>query len=183
MKRAFGLASISPNPTGIATTIGHTNGPVGLGEVEACPEAFFAEGFHHFACDVGFRILRERTTRVDGGVGGLLGVEHAEAVVVLRSKDDILHSCLLGCFGPFRRVEVLWVECIIKILVISLVLVIIGTIAVDPRLVADGPRLHHFPLGVHSPVHHETELQILPLADAVGDDGVGFGELVVGLCE
>ena len=77
----------------------------------------------------------------------------------------------------------LWVEGFVKVLVISFVLVIIRAISVDPRLVADGPRLHHFPLGVHAPVHHEAELQILPLADAVGDDGVDFGELVVGLCE
>jgi hypothetical protein len=32
-------------------------------------------------------------------------------------------------------------------------------------------------------VHHEAKLQVLPLADAVGDDGVGFGLLVVGLGE
>ncbi len=157
--------------------------PVGFGEVEARPKALFAEGFHHFARDVGLGILRERTARVDGGVGGLLGVEHAEAVVVLRGEDDILHARVLGGLGPFRRVEVLWVKSLVKILVISLVLVIIRPIAVNPRLVAYGPRLDDFPLGIDAPVHHKAELQVLPLADAVGDDGVGFGLLVVGLGE
>ena len=75
------------------------------------------------------------------------------------------------------------VEGFIKVLVISLVLVIVCSIAVNPRLVADGPRLHHFPLGVDAPMHHEAELQVLPLADAVGDNRIGFGELVVGLGE
>ena len=67
-------------------------------------------------------------------------------------------------------------------MVISLVLVIVGAISVDPRLVADGPRLHHFPLGIDAPVHHKAEFQILPLADAVGDNGISFG-LLVGLGE
>ena len=116
-------------------------------------------------------------------MGGLLGVKHAEAIMVLRGEDDILHARIFGSLNPFRWVKMLRVEGFIKVLIISLVLVIIRAIAVDPRLVADGPRLHHFPLGVHTPVHHEAELQVLPLADAVCDDGVGFGELVVGLGE
>ena len=66
----------------------------------------------------------------------------------------------------------------VKVLVISLILVIIGAIAVNPWFVADGPRLHHFPLGVDAPMHHEAEFQVLPLADTIGNDGVGFGELV-----
>ena len=157
--------------------------PVGLGEVEARPEAFFTEGFHHLASDVGFGIFRERAAWVDGGVGGLLSVEQAETVVVLCGEDDVLHACVFGGLGPFRWVEVLWIKGFVKIMVISLVFIIVGTITVDPRLVADGPRLHHFPLGVDAPVHHEAEFQILPLADAVGDDGVGFGELFIGLGE
>jgi hypothetical protein len=32
-------------------------------------------------------------------------------------------------------------------------------------------------------MHHKAELQVLPLADAVGDNGVGFGLLVSGLGE
>jgi hypothetical protein len=32
-------------------------------------------------------------------------------------------------------------------------------------------------------MHHEAEFQVLPLADTIGDDGVGFWELVVGLGE
>ena len=71
----------------------------------------------------------------------------------------------------------------VKVLVISLILVIIGAIAVNPWFVADGPRLHHFPLGVDAPMHHKAKLQVLPLADAVGDNGVGFRALVVGLGE
>ena len=157
--------------------------PVGLREVEAGPEAFVAEGIDHRSCDVGFRMLREGTARVDGGVGGLLGAIHAEAVVVLRGEDDILHACSFGGIGPFIGVEVLGVKSLVKVLVISFVLVIISTIAVDPRLVADGPRFHHFPLGVDTPVHHESKLQVLPLADAVGDDRVCLRVLVIGLGE
>ena len=157
--------------------------PVGFGEVETCPEALVTEGFHHFAGDVGLGILRERTAWVDGGVGGLLRVEHAKAVVVLRGENDILHARILGGFSPFRWVEMLRVEGFVKVLVISLILVIIRSVSVNPRLVADGPRLHHFPLGVDAPVHHEAKFQVLPLADAVGDNRIGFGELVVGLGE
>ena len=156
--------------------------PVGLGEIEACPEALFTKGLDHRTSDVSFGILGEGTRRVDGGVGGLLGIEHAEAVMVLRGENDVFHARAFGGFGPFRWVEMLWVNGLVKILVISLVLVIIRAIAINPRLVADGPLLHHFPLGVDAPVHHKTEFQVLPLADAVGDDGVGFG-LLVGLGE
>ena len=66
----------------------------------------------------------------------------------------------------------------VKVLIISLVFVVVSTITVDPRFVADGPRLNDFPLGVNAPVHHETEFEVLPLVDAVGDNGVGFRELV-----
>ena len=147
------------------------------------PKTLFAEGFYHFASDVGLGILRKWTTRVDSGVGSLLRVEHAEAVVVLCGEDDIFHARVFGGLGPFRWVKMLWVEGFVKVLVISLVLIIIRTIAVDPGLVADGPRLHHFPLGVDTPVHHKAEFQVLPLADAVGDNGVGFRALVVILGE
>ena len=75
--------------------------PVGFGEIEAYPKAFFAEGFHHFAGDVGFRVFRERTTWIDSGVGGLFGVEHTKAVMVLRGEDDILHARAFGGLGPF----------------------------------------------------------------------------------
>ena len=157
--------------------------PVGFGEVETRPEALFAEGFHHFAGDVGLGALRERTTRIDGGVGGFLCVEHTKAVVVFRGEDDIFHAGVFGGLGPFQRVEVLWVKGFVKILVISLVLVIIRAVAIDPRLVAYRPRLDHFPLGVDTPVHHKAEFQVLPLTDAIGDDGVCLGLLVVILCE
>ena len=70
------------------------------------------------------------------------------------------------------------VKGLVKVLVISLILVIIRTVAVNPGFVTDGPRLHHFPLGVDAPMHHEAEFQILPLTDAVCYDGVGFWELV-----
>jgi hypothetical protein len=45
----------------------------------------------------------------------------------------------LGGLGPFVGVEVLWVKGLVKVLVISLIFVIVGAIAVDPGLVADGP--------------------------------------------
>ena len=155
--------------------------PVGFGEVEACPEALFAEGLHHFARDVGLGVLRERTTRIDGGVGGFLRVEHAEAVVVLRGEDDILHACVFGGLGPLRRVKVFGVKGFVKILVISLILVIICAVAVNPRLVANRPRLDHFPLGIDAPMHHEAKFQILPFVDTIHDNRVSFSLLVVGL--
>ena len=75
--------------------------PVGLGEIESRPKTLFTEGFHHLSSDVGLGILRERTTWVDSGVGSLLGIEHAEAVVMFRGEDDVLHARVFGGIGPF----------------------------------------------------------------------------------
>ena len=102
--------------------------PVDEGVVEADVEALGAEGVDDLAEQVA----------PGGGVGGLvvgvLGVEEAEALVVLRRDDEVLHAGGLGLGGPGLRVEEIGVEEV----EVDLVLLVVDVLDVLDPLVAGG---------------------------------------------
>ena len=105
--------------------------PVEERVVEADAQALGAEGVDDLAQQVA---LRGRVRRL---VVGELAVPEAEALVVLRGDDEILHAGALGGAGPFLRVEQVRVE------VLEVLAVVLGRdlfVVLDP-LVAGGHRV------------------------------------------
>ena len=90
--------------------------------------------------------------------------------MVFGGEDDVFHAGILGRDGPTLGCEVLGIEGAVERLVGLLVFieilalgafdgtaVVVQLFARDPRLVADAPALHHAPLSIDAPVHHEAE--------------------------
>ena len=161
--------------------------PVGFGEVGAYHEAFLAEGFKDVFQHVALRIVAEGMMG-DGEVG-LLGVEHAEAVVVLGGEDHVLHAGILHGVGPLLRVELRGVELVGQSPVPVFILIERArSVLRDPVFVADRPRLDDARHAVDAPVHEHSELLVLPLVEflqhqLVGGPHVGLRPLVhISLC-
>ena len=140
--------------------------PVGLGEIGAYGEILVAERIEHKLQHIASRIVAE------GVVGnrkvGLAGVEHAEAVVMLRGENHVAHAGIRTRRSPLRRIEFRWPELIGQSEVpVHVLLIGAGAVACDPLLVADRPRLHDSRNGIESPVNQHAELQVLPLLQVV----------------
>ena len=164
--------------------------PVGLGEIETRPETRAAEGIDHSTGKISLR----RTFLPCAAVVGLLGVEHTESIVVLGGEDHILHARLLSRCSPSFRVEMLRIEGLVQGLISLLILIkvlpfcasdrsSVGTqpFSCNPRFVADAPTLHHTPLGINAPVHHKTELEVLPFPDTFHNVRMALGDGIMRL--
>ena len=152
--------------------------PVGLGEIETGPQSLSTEGIDDVESDVGLGIAAVGAFGTGNTIVGFSTAEHTKAIVVLGGENHIFHACFLGGGSHLVGMETGRVESLVEFLVSLLILHIGHALTVDPGLVADAPRLHNAPLGIDAPMHHESELEILPLVDAVEDDGVGFGKTV-----
>ena len=87
--------------------------------------------------------------------------------MVLGGEDHILHAGSLGGFRPAFGIKMLGVERLVECPVFAFVVLVVGTVAVDPWFITDIPTLHDAPLRINAPVHHEPKLEVLPLADAL----------------
>ena len=155
--------------------------PVGLGEVESRPKALGTEGVDEVEGDVGLRVAAVGAVDTRHAIVGFGTAEHAETVVVLGGEDHILHAGVLGSGGHGCGVEPGGVESFVEGLVAVFVFLVGHAFAVNPGLATDAPGFDYTPLGVDAPMHHEAKFEVLPLVDAVKDDGIGFG-VTVRLC-
>ena len=155
--------------------------PVGFGEINADAELLLAKGVKDSARHVGPGVGVERDVGPGDAKVGLLGVEHAEAVVVLGGEDDVLHAGGLGHACPSGGVEPGGIERAGQSPVIAPeavdVLAALGpgleVIGARPAVFLDQrPRLDTAPLAVRAPVHHEAELEILKPLQAFREPGL-----------
>jgi hypothetical protein len=156
--------------------------PIGLGKIDADAEAFLAEGVEDRADRVGLGVGMERAIGRRNLVIRELRVEHAEAVVVLRRIDDVLHAGILGGLRPGARVELGGIEGLGQqpVIVLEPLEFLVspgpGLQVVGPGplvLFHQRPRLDAAPLAVSAEVHHESELQILELLEFLRQPGLG----------
>ena len=77
--------------------------PVGLREIGAHGEILVAERIEHKLQHIASRIVAEGV--VGNGEIGLAGVEHAEAVVMLRGENHVAHASIRTRRSPLRRIE------------------------------------------------------------------------------
>ena len=161
--------------------------PIRLAEIRAGPQACAAEGIKDLLGDVGAWVAMEGAARRGDLVVRELGVEHAEAVVVLGGEHHVLHAGILRGLGPLSRIEGRGIEAGLQRFVVAHVLRVglaVRRVAAAPGLIlrADAPALHHAPLAVWPPVHQQAELQVLPLGELLlhqrigGRDVGGLGE-------
>ena len=148
--------------------------PVGLGEIQSRPHSLCTESVDNIQRNVRLGIAAVGAFRTRHAVVRLGTAEHTETVVVLGGEHHILHARRFGQRGHLRGIEFRRVKRLVQRLVTLLILHVGHPLAVYPRLVANAPRLHHTPLGIHAPVHHKAELQVLPLGNTVQDYGVGL---------
>ena len=140
--------------------------PVGLGEVRRDGDALCAEGVKQLLCHVRSRVRVEGAVRRGDLVGGIFAVVHAEAVVVLRGKDEIAKPYLFRKLRPLVGVEADGVEGPVHVEVLGAELFSVRLPGIVPAgpvgvAVADGPAFAHAQLAVGAPVHHEGQLLIL----------------------
>ena len=146
--------------------------PVGLGEVAANHESLVAEGLEDVFGGVGLRIVGKGT--VGDAEVGVLAVEEAEAVVVLRGENHVAHAGVFHGLCPLVGVELRGIEHVAESPV-PLFVALIGELGGtrDPVLIADLPRLHDAWHGIESPVHQHAELLVLPLVEVLQYGFVG----------
>ena len=86
--------------------------PVRLGEVAAYHKVFLPESIENMPGHIPAGIVLEGS--VGNGEISVLGVEHAEAVMMFGGEDDILDACILHHFRPLFRVEVDGIELVFQ---------------------------------------------------------------------
>ncbi len=160
--------------------------PVGFGKI--CPdhEILVAESIEHVAHDVG--VLAVGIRAGSHFIVGLLGVEHAESVVVLGRENHIFETVVLGKRSPVGRLELGWVEFIGEVPVPLFELAVGRTVgscletAVGKPAVfgTERPRFGYTGHGVHAPVEHDAKFLILPFVELGKNLGVGWILVFVG---
>ena len=115
------------------------------------------------------RIRMEGAPFIGHLIIGLVGIEHAETVVVLGREHDIFHPRVFGGVSPLARVELDRVKSVLKVLIRMNIVEIIHVLP-HPGPVLPGnivrsqrPGLHDSPLAVGAPMDEHSELKVLPL--------------------
>ena len=154
--------------------------PVGLGEVAANPEVFLAEGIEDVARNVRFRIAGEGRSLGDGEIR-IFRVEHAEAIMVLRGENHILHASVLHDVSPLVRVELVGVKERREVPIPFFVAFIGETLrARNPVFRTDGPAFADARHGVDAPMEEDSEFQVLPFVELVQHGRVVGSNVAVG---
>ena len=140
--------------------------PVRLGKVRGDGNAPGAEGVEHRFGDVGVLVGVEGAVCVRHLVIGILGIVHAEAVVVLGGEDQVFEAVPRGHVRPFFGLEAHGIEALFQPFILGAEGFPVG-FPVDAApapfgvAVGQGPGFADAQLGVNAEVHHQAQLLIL----------------------
>ena len=152
--------------------------PVGLGEIEPRTEALLSKGLAHEFHRIGARVCMKGHFIGSDFIVGLLGIPHAESVVMLGHREDIFDARILKCSRPLVWIKFGGVErggeIFVNLLVTAVVEVSVlrwTTVPGHPRT-DEAPRLDNPPLAVCSPVKQNPKLAVLPSFEILYHCGV-----------
>ena len=151
--------------------------PVGLREVGTNHETSLTIGVEHMAQHIATLVVAEGMT--GNGEVGRTGVEHAEAVVVLRGEYHVSHAGITTDIGPLGGVEAPGAKLVgQREIPVYILLIGAGGVARDPVFIAYRPRLHNAGHSIETPMKQHAKLQVLPRTE-LGDHRRVVGPLVL----
>ena len=103
--------------------------PVRLGKISTDAKTLIPESIKKYFGDIGPGIIMKRHLWPGNTVIRLLGIEHAETIVVFGCEHQIFHAGIFGGIHPGLRIKLLWIKRVGKRFVIFFILGIVSAIA------------------------------------------------------